>query len=129
MRRFLKFQKLLNQYKPNVPFVGHRQTEQTQIRHSILLGLIRVSTVCLRKILLKFRKIKKWKLTPNYPENRTGLVQLIKLGKYIWLQWVKIIDERDEPLPEISNNVVHCMCNQQGLRPACAYAQSDQSIY
>ena len=28
---------------------------------------------------------------------------------------------------KISNNVV-CMCDQQRLRPACAYAQSDQSL-
>ena len=29
---------------------------------------------------------------------------------------------------EISNNVVHCMCNQQRFRSACTYAQSDLNL-
>ena len=36
-----------NPNKPGVPFVGHRQTVQTQIRHCIKRRLIRVFTVCL----------------------------------------------------------------------------------
>ena len=35
----------LNQYKPSVPFLGHRQTVQTQIRHRRMWRLIRVFTV------------------------------------------------------------------------------------
>ena len=36
----------LNSYKPSVLFVLHRQTMQSQIRHSKIWGLIRVSTIC-----------------------------------------------------------------------------------
>ena len=39
---------------------------------------------------------------------------------------LKII--RIERQHEISNNVLCCMRDQQRLRPACAYAQSDQSL-
>ena len=44
--------------------------------------LIRFSTVCLQKFLLKFEYIK-WKLPPNNPKIGNGLVQLIGMGKYI----------------------------------------------
>ena len=44
----------INPYKPSVIFVGHRQTGQTQIRRRILGRLIRVSTVCIQNVLLKF---------------------------------------------------------------------------
>ena len=45
----------LNPYKPSVLFVGHRQTEQTQIRRRRSWRLIRFSTVCLQNVLLKFK--------------------------------------------------------------------------
>ena len=35
-----------NPYKPSIPFVGHRQTVQTQIRRCRTWRLIRVFTVC-----------------------------------------------------------------------------------
>ena len=44
----------LNPYKPSILFVGHRQTVETQIRRHITWHLIRVSTVCLQNVLLKF---------------------------------------------------------------------------
>ena len=44
----------LNPYKPDVLFVGHRQTVQTQIRRHKTWRLIRVSNVFLQKVLLKF---------------------------------------------------------------------------
>ena len=44
----------VNPYKPSILFVGQRQTMQTQIRRRILRRLIRVSTVCLQNVLLKF---------------------------------------------------------------------------
>ena len=44
---------LLSPYKPSL-FVGHRQTVQTQIRYIRTWHLIRVSTVCLQNVLLKF---------------------------------------------------------------------------
>ena len=37
------------------------------------------------------------------------------------------MSQQFEPRHEISNNVVR-MCDQQKLRSACAYAQSDQSL-
>ena len=36
-----------NPYEPSVPFLGHRQTVQTQIRRRGTRRLIRVFTVCL----------------------------------------------------------------------------------
>ena len=41
-------------YKPSVLFMGHRHTVQTQIRHRIMWCLIRIFTVCLQNVLLKF---------------------------------------------------------------------------
>ena len=45
---------IFNPYKPSVIFVGHRQTVQTQFRRRRTQHLIRVSTVCLQTVLLKF---------------------------------------------------------------------------
>ena len=46
----------INPHKPNILFVGHRKTVQSKIRPSRTRYLIRVSTVCLQNVLLKFRK-------------------------------------------------------------------------
>ena len=46
---------LINPYKPSVLFVGHLQTVQNQIIRRKMRRLIRFSTVCLQKFLLKFR--------------------------------------------------------------------------
>ena len=55
----------VNPYKPSVPFLGHRQTVQTQIRCRRTRHLIRVYTVCLQEILLKMKsKYKKMHQTP-----------------------------------------------------------------
>ena len=43
----------INQYKPSILLMGHRQTVQTQIRRHIL---IRRFTVSLQNVLLKFDK-------------------------------------------------------------------------
>ena len=55
----------INPTKPSDLFVGHRQTVQTKIRRRRMRRLIRVSTVCLQKIILNFKyKLKiplKWK--------------------------------------------------------------------
>ena len=48
-----------NPYKPSVLFMGRRQTVQTLIRRHVLRRLIRVSTVCLQNVQLKFEY--KWK--------------------------------------------------------------------
>ena len=39
--------------KPGIPFVGHRQTVQTQIRCHIMWHLIRIFTVCLQDFQLQ----------------------------------------------------------------------------
>ena len=44
----------VNPYKPSVPFVGHRQIVQNQIRCRKTRRLIRFSTVCKQKFLLNF---------------------------------------------------------------------------
>ena len=36
----------VNPYKPSVPFVGLRQTVQTQIRRRTMRRLVRISTIC-----------------------------------------------------------------------------------
>ena len=46
----------LNTYKPSVLFVGRRPTAQTQIRRRRMRRLIRVSTVCLQKVILNSNK-------------------------------------------------------------------------
>ena len=45
---------VFNPYKPIVIFVGQMQTVQTQTRRRRPRRLIRVSTVCLLNVLLKF---------------------------------------------------------------------------
>ena len=67
-------------YKPNVLFVGNRQTVQTQIRRH-------VTSVCLQNIQLKFEKNRK--IQPYNPYNRNGLVQLIMVGNSNRPKWVK----------------------------------------
>ena len=44
----------INPYKPSVLFVGHRQTVQNQIRRRKTRLLIKFSTVCLQKFLLRY---------------------------------------------------------------------------
>ena len=46
---------VINPYKPNVLFVGHRETVQIQIRRHRTHRLIRVSTVCAQNVVLKFQ--------------------------------------------------------------------------
>ena len=59
LRSFPKQQKtalfnvLFNPYKPSALFVGNRQTVENQIRRRKTQRLIRFSTGCLQKFLLK----------------------------------------------------------------------------
>ena len=76
-----------NPYKPSVLFVGHQQTVQNQIRRCKTLHLIRFSTVCKQKFLLRFEL--KWKIPPNNPKIRNGSDHLIRMGKYIRHKWIK----------------------------------------
>ena len=49
----------INPNKPGVPFVGHKQTMQTQMRHLIMQHLIRVFTVCLEDFQLQKEQYEK----------------------------------------------------------------------
>ena len=70
--------------------MGHRQIVQTKIRRYGLQCLIRLSTVCLHDVLLKFEYECK-KTTPNNTENENGLVHLINVGSFIRIKRVKEI--------------------------------------
>ena len=51
----LNFQsRILNPFKPSIILVVHRQTVQTLIRRRRTRRLIRVSTVCLQKVVFEF---------------------------------------------------------------------------
>ena len=50
---------LFNPYKPSVPFLGHGQTVQTQIRRRRTQRLIRVFTVCSQEFIFEIEY--KWK--------------------------------------------------------------------
>ena len=43
-------------YKPSVLFMGHGQTVQIQIRHRMMRCLIRIFTVCLQNVIVKFEE-------------------------------------------------------------------------
>ena len=81
---FLRWCYVLNPYKPSVLFVLRTQIVQTNTRRRRTRGLIRVSTVCLQNVLLKFEY--KWKIPPNIPYSRTWLFQLITVGNSIRLK-------------------------------------------
>ena len=51
--------KIDNPYKPGILFMGHSQTVQAQIRHHIMLCLIRIFTVCLHNMYQNLKKKKK----------------------------------------------------------------------
>ena len=55
LRVFTKGGVNLKQYKPSIPFLGHRQTVLTQIRCRRMWRLIRVCTVCLKEFLFKIK--------------------------------------------------------------------------
>ena len=57
------------------------------ISHHSLQYLIKLSTVCLQDVLLKFEEERK--TIPNNPEVENGLVHLIKVGSFIPLKRVK----------------------------------------
>ena len=66
--------------------MGHGQTVQIQISHRIMRCLIRIFTVCLQDVLLKFEE-KKLKNT-NTPKIGNGQVLQIMVGKSIRHKWV-----------------------------------------
>ena len=55
VREIVVFNGHVNPYRPGILFVGHRQTVKTQIRCHRMWRLIRVFTVCLQNIQLKFK--------------------------------------------------------------------------
>ena len=63
-------------YKPG-PFLGHRQTVQTQIRRRRTRRLIRVYTVCSQKYLFEIEK-KKMKNYTRHPLNEKWTLPIDK---------------------------------------------------
>ena len=67
-----------NPFKPGVLFMGHKQTEQSQIRRRNTRRPIWDYSVCLHDF---HRKVKqKLKTTPNVPKSESGLIQMIGMG-------------------------------------------------
>ena len=71
-----------------LPFLGHMQTVQTHIRCHGTWRLIRVLTVCSRNFYKKYDKNEK--STPDTPQMKNGLFQLIRMGKAIRQIWVNL---------------------------------------
>ena len=67
--------------------IGHRQTVQNQTRCRRMWRLIRLFTVCLKNVLLKFEH--ECKIPANTPKIGNWLVLLIEVDTYIWPLWVK----------------------------------------
>ena len=65
--------------------MGHRQTVQTW-------RLLRFSTVCLRKFLLKY-EIKRKKIPPNNPKIGNSLVQLIMMGNTFGINGIIVFSD------------------------------------
>ena len=78
----------INPYMPSVLFMGHRQTVQIQIRHRMMLCLIRNFTVCLQNLLLKFWKKKNTKYNPT-PLKLEMACSNDSSGELARLKWVK----------------------------------------
>ena len=64
------------------------QNVQTQIRRRKMWRLIRVFTVCLQHVLLNLNE-NELNIPPNIPKHRNGLAQLIMVGDFNRLKWVK----------------------------------------
>ena len=90
----------VNPYTPGVLFVGHRQTVQTQIRCRTMRCLIRVSTVCLQNVLLKFDQ--KQKIQPNTPKIGNGFLLLIRVDRFTFI--APITTAADDKFCEIFPN-------------------------
>ena len=74
-----------------VLFVGHRQTVQPNITRRIMQRIIRISTVFLQNVLLKFefkKMKKKTKKTKQYPLKWKWVGPIIRVGNSIRLKWV-----------------------------------------
>ena len=77
----------LNPYKPSVPFLGHRQTVQTQIRRRRTRRLIRCLHCLLTGISIRNKiKMKKYTRYQNWKWTRP----FDKDGKSIRQMWVKV---------------------------------------
>ena len=75
----------INPYKPGVLFMEHRQTEFT--KRGVPSGdiLFADNNFCQRKAKYK------WKITPDSPKNENGLIQMIRMEKFIRHNWVKTL--------------------------------------
>ena len=72
--------------------MGHRQTVQIQIRHHIMRCLIRIFTVFLQNLQLKFGE--KLKIPPNTPKIGNGLVKLMSWKFNFGLNQLKLMDKK-----------------------------------
>ena len=77
-----------NPNKTYVPFVGHWQTVQIQIRCHIMRHLIRAFTVSLQDFQLQTeQKRKKKKYTPDTPYMTNGFTECIRMENPLGLLW------------------------------------------
>ena len=98
-------------YKHSVPFLGHRQTVQAQIRRRVWSGSSLFAT---RIIYSKKNKNKKAHQTPLKLE-MPGLVRLIRMDKSIRQMWVNML----ENLSHVMRKPVYTTCKQQRCISAC----------
>ena len=116
-----------NPYKPSVPFLGPRQTVQTQIRPG--------SSVFARN------RVKMKKNIPDTLKIRNGHVQLIRTGGSTRQMWINVVlgvyisfqfgghgQDVTIQLSHVMRKPVFAICEQQRRRSACASAQSDQHL-
>ena len=94
----------VNPYKHGIIFMGHMQTVQLLIRHRIMRCPIRNFTVCLDNLLhvLKFGE----KKTTNIPKIGNGLLQLIVVGNFIRLKWIKFKNKMQ--ILKIGSSIASC---------------------
>ena len=116
--RISMFLVLFNPFKPSVLFMDHWQIMKNQIDQTprSLSG----STQFAYRIYFKNSN----EIETYYPTTRNGFVQLIRVGIFIRHKWVKM-----GKLLAATRDFQQCgLCDEQRLRTACAYAQSDQSL-
>ena len=78
----------VNQFKPSVLFMGHRQTVHEQIRHRIMRCLVWIFTVCLQDVLLKIGQ--KWRIPPITHKVGNGHIILIRVAKSFGINGLRL---------------------------------------
>ena len=101
-----------NPYKPGVPFLGHRQTVQTQIRRRRTGSILFAH----RNFYQKYDKNEK--RYTRHPLNEKWSRPIDKDGKSIRQMWVNRLPRRTEPENDKTNKMTFALCDS---------ADSDQS--